>query len=83
LKTQLEQFVDKLDELINSKTGKAAGDALDMILNQAPRITNVVSVKDHPAIKNVKEQISQGYVLAGTVQDLLKFATSILGTIVK
>ena len=74
---------DSLDRLIDLLARRAQfdstpGDAIDKALASAPRMTNVCSLKDHPDVKQFRQDLIDGFVRVDTANRLLQLLSTIV-----
>jgi hypothetical protein len=75
----LDQLIDSLEPLADGKPGEdLKHDALDRVLASSPRSTRARSLRHHPAVRAVHEQLARGAVSADAVRALLEMVHKIL-----
>ncbi len=76
-KSELELLLLQLDELM-SRTRRP--DAIDDVLNSAPRTTAAASLREHEVVKKFRQEMTEGLIRLDTLNQLLGLVRTILDT---
>ncbi|UCG16161.1 MAG: hypothetical protein JSV19_12790 [Phycisphaerales bacterium] len=74
---------DSLDRLIDllarrGQSDSTPGDAIDKALASAPRMTEVRSLKDHPDVRQFRQDLVDGFIRVDTANRLLQLLSTIV-----
>ena len=79
----MQPTTDSLDRLIDllgrqERFDSTLGDAIDKALASSPRMTKVHSLKDHPDVKQFRQDLIDGFVRVDTANRLLQLLSTIV-----
>jgi hypothetical protein len=78
-KSELELLLLQLDELM-SRTRRP--DAIDAVLNAAPRSTASASLREHEVVRKFRQEVESGLIRLDTANQLLGLVRSVLDSAV-
>jgi hypothetical protein len=72
---QLEPLLARLEELLARTQG---GDAIDVTLKAAPRISAATSLREHEIVRRFRQEVTDGLIRLDTANQLLGLVRTIL-----
>ncbi len=73
-----DRFVRLVDQLTVRPADARRGDAIDRILAEPPRRTEVVELRESPVIRKFRDDLVDGLVRVDTVNQLFRLLTTVL-----
>lgn len=73
---ELDQLLNNLETALENKAGQ--GDAIDRVLADAPRQTQVRSLRLAPEVVEFRRALSDGLIRVDTVNQVLRLINSVL-----
>ena len=76
--------IESLDRLIEQLSGNAAapragrGDAIDEVAGSPPRRTDVPDLREHPAVRQFRQDLIDGFVRVDTARQLLDLVSVVV-----
>jgi hypothetical protein len=73
--------LDRLIDLLSTSTGQPR-DAIDEVLAGAPRATEVKSLRDHPDVKQFRQDLIDGLIRVDTANRLLQLVATAVASMI-